>query len=157
VSRSKDNRTRIKTVDTTIFIPWFGQVEHFSSPHCGIPMEEGCTQPPSTDPSIHLNTTVHFISDLSPLWGISTSWSLSPLQDWSQWNHRSKVGIEPDARARVVATTRTQVKKQAQNTTQRVNSSNKCSNLEDNESDACLRSLGTLGCLMEAWCTAPCA
>jgi hypothetical protein len=31
-------------------------------------------------------------SQVFPLWGISTSWSLSPLQDWSQVNHKSKGG-----------------------------------------------------------------
>jgi hypothetical protein len=157
VSRSKDNHTRIKTTDTVIFIPWFGQVEHLPSPRCGVPTDEGCTQPLPGDPMIHLNTTVLFISSLSPLWGISTSWSLSPLQDWSQWNHKSKVGIETHARARGTTMTRTQVKKRAQNTAQRVHNSNKCSSLKDNESDACLRSLGVLGCSMEAWCSAPCA
>ena len=65
-------------------------------------------------------------------------------------NHKSKGGKETHARARVAATTRTQVKKQAQNTTQRVNSSNKCSNLSHNDPDACLRCLGVLGCSMEA-------
>jgi hypothetical protein len=147
----------MKTVGTTIFIPWFGQVKHLPSPRCGVTMDEGCTQPLSSDSMIHLNTMVLFISSLPPLWGISTSWSLSSLQDWSQWNHKSKVGIETHARARVAATTHAQVKKQAQNTAQRVHNSNKCSNLKVNESDACLWSLGVLGCSMEAWCTAPCA
>jgi hypothetical protein len=63
---------------------------------------------------------------------------------------RVREGIETHARARVAATTRTQVKKRAQNTTQRVHSSNKCSNLKHNESYACLQSLGVLGCPMEA-------
>jgi hypothetical protein len=27
-------------------------------PHCGVPMDEGCTQPLSSDPMINLNTTV---------------------------------------------------------------------------------------------------
>jgi hypothetical protein len=93
VSRSKDNRTRVGIVDTASFIPWFGQVKYLPSPRCGVPMDEGCTQPLSSDPMIHLNIMVLFISCLSPLCGISTSWSLSPLQDWSQRNHKSKVGI----------------------------------------------------------------
>jgi hypothetical protein len=33
----------------------------------------------------------------------------------------------------------------------------KCSILNHNDPDACLRSLGILGCSMEAWCFAPCA
>jgi hypothetical protein len=31
-------------------------------------------------------------SQVFPSWGISTSWSLSPLQNWSQVNHKSKGG-----------------------------------------------------------------
>ena len=30
-------------------------------PRCGVPMDEGCTQPFSSDPMIHLNTTVFFL------------------------------------------------------------------------------------------------
>jgi hypothetical protein len=52
-------------------------------------------------------------SQLFHVWGISTSWSLSPLQDWSQIHPKSKVGRETHTRARVAATTRTQVKKRA--------------------------------------------
>jgi hypothetical protein len=109
VSRSKDNRTRVKTVDTTIFIPWFGQVEHLPSPCCGVLTDEGRTQPLSNYPMIHLNTIVLFISSLSLLLGISTSWSLSPLQDRSQWNHKSKVGIETHTKAGVEALTHTRL------------------------------------------------
>jgi hypothetical protein len=29
-------------------------------PHCGVPMDEGCTQPLSSDPMINLNTTMFF-------------------------------------------------------------------------------------------------
>jgi hypothetical protein len=28
---------------------------------CGVPMDEGCTQPLSSDPMIHLNTTFFFL------------------------------------------------------------------------------------------------
>src|SRR5688572_15054712 len=31
-------------------------------PHCGVPMDEGCTQPLSSDPMINLNTTAFFLS-----------------------------------------------------------------------------------------------
>jgi hypothetical protein len=41
-------------------------------------MDEGCTQPLSSDPMINLNTTVFFFAYLfSRLQGISTSWSLA--------------------------------------------------------------------------------
>jgi hypothetical protein len=47
---------------------------------CGVPMDEGCTQPLSSDPMINLNITVFSFSVFSRLRGISTTWSLSPLQ-----------------------------------------------------------------------------
>jgi hypothetical protein len=94
VSRSRENRTRIKTSDTTIFIPWFGQVEHLPSPRCGVPTDEGCTQPLSSDPMIYLNITVLFYLKFIPLWGISTLWSLSHLTQKISNKHGSKEGIE---------------------------------------------------------------
>jgi hypothetical protein len=30
-------------------------------PRCGVPMDEGCTQPLSSDPMINLNTTTYFL------------------------------------------------------------------------------------------------
>jgi hypothetical protein len=76
VNRSRDNHTRIKTSDTTIFIPWFSQLEYLSTPRCGILPDEGCTQPLSSDPKINLNTMVLFISSISvceesPHFGVS--------------------------------------------------------------------------------------
>jgi hypothetical protein len=69
---------RIKTRDIAIFIPWFGKVEYLPTPRCGVPMDEGCTQPLSSDPKINLNTTVLFISIISlceesPHFGVSHS------------------------------------------------------------------------------------
>ena len=58
---------------------------HLPTPRCGVPMDEGCTQPLSSDPMINLNTTMFFFAYLfSRLRGISTSWSLSPLQQISK-------------------------------------------------------------------------
>jgi hypothetical protein len=31
--------------------------KHLPTPRCGVPMDEGCTQPLSSDPMINLNTT----------------------------------------------------------------------------------------------------
>jgi hypothetical protein len=70
---------------------------------------------------------------------------------------RVRDGIETHTRARVAATTRTQVKKQAHKHSAASSQLNKCSNLEHDDPDACLRSLGVLGCSMEAWYPAPCA
>jgi hypothetical protein len=36
-------------------------------PRCGVPMDEGCTQPLSSDPMINLNTTVFSFSVFSCL------------------------------------------------------------------------------------------
>jgi hypothetical protein len=57
-------------------------------PRCGVPMDEGCTQPLSSDPMINLNTTAFCLVFFSRLRGISTSWSLSPLQYRSQRSTR---------------------------------------------------------------------
>jgi hypothetical protein len=46
-------------------------------PRCGVPMDEGCTQPLSSDPMINLNTMVFSFSVFSSLRGISTI--LEPL------------------------------------------------------------------------------
>ena len=63
------------------FIPWFGQVQNLPTPRCGVPTDESCTQLLSSDPKINLNTTVFFLFfSQSRLRGISTTWSLSPLQ-----------------------------------------------------------------------------
>jgi hypothetical protein len=35
-------------------------------PHCGVPMDEGCTQRLSSDPMINLNTTTFFLIDFLP-------------------------------------------------------------------------------------------
>jgi hypothetical protein len=64
-----------------VVIPWFGQVQNLPTPRCGVPTDESCTQLLSSDPMINLNTTVFFFSLIfSRLRGISTTWSLSPLQ-----------------------------------------------------------------------------
>jgi hypothetical protein len=51
-------------------------------PRCGVPMDEGCTQPLSSDPMINLNTTVFSFRVFFRLREISTIWSLSPLQSY---------------------------------------------------------------------------
>jgi hypothetical protein len=61
-------------------------------PRCGVPMDEGCTQPLSSDMMINLNTTVFSFEIFSRLRGISTSWSLSPLQSFDHKKHKSKGG-----------------------------------------------------------------
>jgi hypothetical protein len=55
---------------------------------CGVPIDEGCTQPLSSDPTINLNTTVLFISIISyceesPHFGVSHT-----LHKWSRMSTR---------------------------------------------------------------------
>jgi hypothetical protein len=107
------------------FIPWFGQVQHLPTPRCGVPTDEGCTQPLSSGPKTHLNTMVfclHFT--ISRLRRISTTWSLSPLQRCSQRSTEVRMGGATHTRQKIRATTRTQVTTRALNTTQRVLYSN---------------------------------
>jgi hypothetical protein len=59
-----------------IFIPWLVQVEYLPTPRRGVPSDEGCTQPISSDPKINLNTTILFNltisrSEESPQFGVS--------------------------------------------------------------------------------------
>jgi dienelactone hydrolase len=69
--------------------------------------------------------------------------------------HKSKGGIATHTRARVAATTRTQDKNEHRKEAHRVYNSKKCSNLYHNEPDACMRSIGIIGCSMGAWCAVP--
>jgi hypothetical protein len=139
-----------------IFIPWFGQVEHLPSPRCGVPTDEGCTQPLSNDPTINLNTMVLFISSISlceesPHFGVSHA-----LHKKVSNEHMSKVGIATHTKARVAALTRTQDESEHTKAAQWSYNSEKCSNLYHSESNARMRGLNVLGCSRGAWCTAPC-
>src|SRR5688572_1335564 len=79
---------------TQWFIPWFGQDQHLPTPRCGVPTDEGCNQPLSSGPKTHLNTTVFCLLFFqSCLRGISTTWSLSPLQLKFTKKHRARVGM----------------------------------------------------------------
>jgi hypothetical protein len=65
-SCGQDNHKRINTRDTRFY-----HVVRPSNtcllPRCGVPMDEGCTQPLSSDPMINLNTMVFFFIRLSPV------------------------------------------------------------------------------------------
>jgi hypothetical protein len=51
---------------TREFIPWFGKYNTCLPPRYGVPMDEGCTQPLSSDPMINLNTTTFLCLSLFP-------------------------------------------------------------------------------------------
>src|SRR5688572_4810468 len=68
-------------------------------PRCGVPTDESCTQLLSSDPMINLNTTVFLLFfSQSRLRGISTAWSLSPLQKMFTENHRAREGLATHTR-----------------------------------------------------------
>ena len=71
--------------------------------------------------------------------------------------HKSKGGKETHTRSRVATILHTQVKNRAHKDNAASLQLTKCSIFNHDDPDACLRSLGVLGCSMEAWCTAPCA
>jgi hypothetical protein len=80
-------------------------------------MDEGCTQPLSSDPMIHLNTTIFFLIADVPF--VRNLHKLEPLTLTiliTMKTTRAREGIETHARARVAATTHTQVKKRAYKT-----------------------------------------
>jgi hypothetical protein len=83
---------RRATQETCDFYPVVRPSKTCLLPHCGVPMDEGCTQPLSSDPMINLNTTVFSFEIFSCLRGIYTSWSLSPLQSFDHKKHKSKGG-----------------------------------------------------------------
>jgi hypothetical protein len=146
VSRSRENRTRITTDDTTILSHGSAKKNTYLLPHCGISMNEGCTQPLSSDPMIHLNTTVFFLIADVPF--VRNLHKLEPLTLTiliTMKTTRVREGIETHARGRVTTATRTQVKKRAQKHSASSSQLNKCSNLKHNDPDACLQSLGVLG------------
>jgi hypothetical protein len=114
-------------------------------------MDEGCTQPLSSDSIIHLNTTVFFLIADVPF--VRNLHKLEPLTLTiliRMKTTRVREGIETHARARVTTVTRTQVKKRAHKHSAASSQLNKCSNLKHIDSDACLRSLDVLECSMEA-------
>jgi hypothetical protein len=52
-----DNQ-RESTQETRDFYPVVRPSKTCLLPRCGVPMDEGCTQPLSSDPMINLNTTI---------------------------------------------------------------------------------------------------
>jgi hypothetical protein len=60
------NNQRESTQETHDFYPVVRPSNTCLLPRCGVLMDEGCTQPLSSDPMINLNTTAFFLS-LSPV------------------------------------------------------------------------------------------
>jgi hypothetical protein len=90
-------------------------------------MDEGCTQPLSSDPRIHLNTMIFFLIADVPF--VRNLHKLEPLTLTiliTMKTTRVSKGIETHARARVTAATHTQVKKQAHKHSATSSQLNKC-------------------------------
>jgi hypothetical protein len=151
VSRSRENRTRITIGDTSIFISWFGQVEHLPTSTLWHPNGQGLHSTPfkrSNDPlecHSYLPYSRCSLCEESPQVGVSHPYNIDLNE-----KHKSKGGKETHTKARVAATTRTQVKRRAHKHSATNSQLNKCSNLNHNDPDGCLRNLGVLGCSMEA-------
>jgi hypothetical protein len=58
--------TEKATQETRDFYPVVRPSNTCLLPRCGVPMDEGCTQPLSSDPMINLNTTTFFLIVFSP-------------------------------------------------------------------------------------------
>jgi hypothetical protein len=52
--------TEKETQETHDFYPVVQPSNICLLPRCGVPMDEGCTQPLSSDPMINLNTTIFY-------------------------------------------------------------------------------------------------
>jgi hypothetical protein len=94
----KKSITEKSNTRDTVFYPMVQPSNTCLLPRCGVPMDEGCTQPFQViqwSTWIPQSFSLEFFSRLR---GISTSWSLSPLQGWSQEKHKSKGGKATHAR-----------------------------------------------------------
>lgn len=139
-----DNQ-RESTQETRDFYPVVRPSNTCLLPRCGVPMDEGCTQPLSSDPMINLNTIVFPFLVFSRLRGISTTWSLLPLQWWSQKRHSSKEGESNTHKTQITVQSHTQVTTWAQNTTHGVHNSNGAQvTISKNQ----MREVGVLECFL---------
>jgi hypothetical protein len=77
-------------------------------PCCGVPMDEGCTQPLSSDPMIDLNTTVFYLLSTLPVCEESPQVGASlPYNIDHKRKHKSKDGRATHARPKSSAHTHT--------------------------------------------------
>ena len=130
------------TEKTQRFIPWFGQVQNLPTPRCGVPTDESCTQLLSSDPMINLNTTVFLLFfSQSRLRGISTTWSLSPLQKMFTENHGAREGMSNAHKtSKDQSNTHTSSNKSSQHNSKstQLHKSSICYHNESNARDQCL-------------------
>jgi hypothetical protein len=112
-----EDRTRINTGDTAIFIMWFGQVEHLPTSTLWRPNGRGLHSTPferSNDLLEYHGFLTYSICSLceeSPQVGVSHPYKIDLNE-----NHKSKGGKETHTKARVGAKSCTQVKTRAHKT-----------------------------------------
>jgi hypothetical protein len=136
---------------------WFGQVKRLPTPHCGVPMDKGCTQPLSSDPMISLNTMVFSFLILSPICEESPQLGASrPYNWWSQRSIEVREGRATHTRLKTRAQSRTQIHNWAHNTTRGVLYSNGAqvtiskNQMRENGVLVLRNDQGMLGCLLHA-------
>jgi ABC-type nickel/cobalt efflux system permease component RcnA len=77
--KSKSLRLLLAWLHTSLALVVRSSVKCLPTPRCGIPMNEGCTQPLSSDPMINLSTMVLFlISSFSVVRNLHNLESLTP-------------------------------------------------------------------------------
>jgi hypothetical protein len=117
-----DNQ-RKSTQETRDFYPVVRPSNTCLLPRCGVPMDEGCTQPLSSDPMINLNTTAFFLS-LSPVCEESPQLGAShPYNDDHKRSTEVREGRATHTRLKTTEQQRTQVTTRARSTTHRVRNS----------------------------------
>jgi hypothetical protein len=117
-----DNQ-RESTQETHNFYPIVRPSNTCLLPRCGVPMDEGCTQPLSSDPMIKLNTTAFFLS-LSPVCEESPKLGASrPYNDDHKRSTEVREGRATHTRLKSTAQPCTQVTTQARSTTHEVRNS----------------------------------
>jgi hypothetical protein len=108
---------RKQSQETHNFIPWFSQVTLAYFHVVASQWTRVALNPFQVIQWLTWIPRLFLLFYFSRLRGISTSWSLSPLQQRSQWKHKSKVGSNTH---KFAAHTRTQAKTWAQDEAQRV-------------------------------------
>jgi hypothetical protein len=99
-----DNQ-RESTQETHDFYPVVRPSNTCLLPRCGVPMDEGCTQPLSSDPMINLNTTAIFLS-LSPVCEESPQLGASrPYNDDHKRNTEVREGESNTHKTQILSTT----------------------------------------------------
>ena len=88
-----DNHKKAITEMTRWLSRGSAKYKKLPTPRCGVPMDEGCTQPLSSGPKTHLNTTVFCFPFTIPFArNLHKLESLALTSIWSQMKHRVREG-----------------------------------------------------------------